>query len=143
VIDRVEHNGAPANEGIEIGPGEQVSGVRIVLVPGLLAIRGEFRVVGGAGIAGYRFFASAHRVDQPGRGFPGAEVDARGQFVIENLPPGDYEVGIRPYSYPDGQPLNPEIRRLISSVKERVVLGGGNSQPIVLTLDLSRKEKDR
>src|SRR5262245_2231105 len=142
-IARIEHNGAPASEGIEVDAGEQVTGVRVVLVYGTLAIRGEFRIVGGALPAGYRFFASARRVDQPAQNPPGAEVDARGQFVIENLPPGEYEIRVVPLFSPDGQQLNPEIRRLISSVKERVVLSGGNSPPIVLTLDLNRKEGDR
>jgi protocatechuate 3,4-dioxygenase beta subunit/type 1 fimbria pilin len=142
-IARIEHNGAPANEGIEVDAGEQVTGVRVVLVYGTLAIRGEFRVVGGALPAGYKFFASARRVDQPAQNQPGAEIDARGQFVIENLPPGEYEIRVGPAFLPDGQPLSQEIRRLISSVKERVVLSGGNSPPIVLTLDLNRKEGDR
>jgi hypothetical protein len=142
-IARIEHNGAPANEGIEVDAGEQVTGVRVVMVYGTLAIRGEFRIVGGALPAGYKFFASARRVDQPAQNQPGAEIDARGQFVIENLPPGEYEIRVVPAFFPDGQPLSQEIRRLISSVKERVVLSGGNSPPIVITLDLNRKEGDR
>jgi len=142
-IARIERNGAPAPEGIEVDSGEQVTGVRVVLVYGSLAIRGEFRIVGGALPAGYKFYATARRVDQPAQNQHGGEIDARGQFVIENLPPGEYEIRVVPFSYPDGQELNPEIRRLISSVKERVVLSGGNSPPIVLTLDLSRKEGDR
>jgi hypothetical protein len=143
VIARIEHNGAPASEGIEVDAGEQVTGVRVVLVYGTLAIRGEFRIVGGALPAGYMFYATARRVDQPAQNQAGAEIDARGQFVIENLPPGEYDLGVVPLFYTDGQQLNPEIRRLISSVKERVVLSGGNSPPIVLTLDLNRKEGDR
>jgi hypothetical protein len=142
-IARIERNGAPANEGIEVDAGEQVIGVRVVMVYGTLAIRGEFKIVGGVLPAGYKFFASARRVDQPTQNQPGGEIDARGQFVIENLPPGEYEVRVLPAFYPDGQPLSQEIRRLISSVKERVILSGGNSPPVVLTLDLNRKEGDR
>jgi protocatechuate 3,4-dioxygenase beta subunit len=142
-IARIERNGAPANEGIEVDAGEQVTGVRVVMVYGTLAIRGEFRVVGGALPAGYKFAASARRVDQPTQNQAAAEIDARGQFVIENLPPGEYEVRVVPAFYPDGQPLGQEIRRLTSSVKERVILSGGNSPPVVLTLDLNRKEGDR
>jgi protocatechuate 3,4-dioxygenase beta subunit len=142
-IARIERNGAPASEGIEVEAGEQVTGVRVVLVYGTLAIRGEFRIVGGAAPAGYRFYATARRVDQPAQNQSGAEIDARGQFVIENLPPGEYEIGVTPFFYPDGQPLSQEIRRLISSVKERVVLSGGNQQSVMLVVDLSRKEGDR
>jgi len=142
-IARIERNGAPAPEGIEVDAGEQVTGVRVVLVYGTLAIRGEFRIVGGALPAGYRFFASARRVDQPAQNQPGAEIDARGQFVIENLPPGEYEIRVAPFFNPDGQQLSPNFTRLISSVNERVVLSGGNQQSVTLVLDLSRKEGDR
>jgi len=142
-IARIERNGAPAPEGIEVDAGEQVTGVRVVLVYGTLAIRGEFRIVGGALPAGYRFFASARRVDQPAQNQPGAEIDARGQFVIENLPPGEYEIRVAPFFNPYGQQLSPDFRRLISSVNERVVLSGGNQQSVTLVLDLSRKEGDR
>jgi protocatechuate 3,4-dioxygenase beta subunit len=143
VIARIERNGAPASEGIEVDAGEQVTGVRVVLVYGTLAIRGEFRIIGGALPAGYKFYASARRVDQLGRISRGADIDARGQFVIENLPPGEYEIRVIPSFFPDGQPLSPEIRRLISSVKERVILSGGNQQSVTLVVDLSRKEGDR
>jgi hypothetical protein len=142
-IARIERNGAPAPDGIEVEAGEQVTGVRVVLVYGTLAIRGEFRIVGGAAPAGYKFYASARRVDQPAQNQSGAEIDARGQFVIENLPPGEYEIRVSPFFFPDGQQLSPEIRRLISSVKERVVLSGGNQQSVTLVVDLSRKEGDR
>src|SRR5262245_3286981 len=142
-IARIERNGAPAPEGIEVDAGEQVTGVRVVLVYGTLAIRGEFKIVGGAAPAGYKFYATARRVDQPAQNLSGAEIDARGQFVIDNLPPGEYEIGVSPFFNPDGQQLYPEIRRLISSVKERVVLSGGNQQSVTLVVDLSRKEGDK
>jgi hypothetical protein len=141
-ITRIERNGAPASDGIELDAGEQVTGVRIVLVYGTLAIRGEFRVIGGTLPAGYKFFAEARRVDQSAQNQSGAEIDARGQFVIENLPPGEYEIRVVPLSLSD-QPMSPEIRRLISSVKERVVLSGGNQQSVTLVVDLSRKEGDK
>jgi carboxypeptidase family protein len=141
-IARIERNGAPASDGFEVDAGEQVTGVRIFLVYGTLAIRGEFRVIGGTLPAGYKFFAEVRRTDQSLSNPPGAEIDARGQFVIENLTPGEYEIRVVPFRLPD-QPLSPEIRRLISSVKERVVLSGGNQQSVTLVVDLSRKEGDK
>src|SRR5262249_32636138 len=142
-IARIERNGAPASDGIEVDAGEQVTGVRVVLVYGTLAIRGELRIVGGALPAGYKVFASPPKVDQPRRVSRGADIGARGHFVIENLPTGEYEIRAVPTSFPDGQPLSQEIRRLISSAKERVVLSGGNQQSVTLVVDLSRKEGDR
>src|SRR5262249_25366448 len=83
VIARIERNGAPARDGIEVDAGEQVTGVRIVLVHGSLTLRGELKVVGGTLPAGYRFYASARRVDQNARNSSGGEIDVRGKFVIE------------------------------------------------------------
>jgi protocatechuate 3,4-dioxygenase beta subunit len=143
VVARIELNGAPVDRGIEVDAGQPVTGVRIILVHGSLAIRGELKLVGGAAPAGCRFFATARSVAPPSLNTPGAEIDARGQFVIENSAPGEYEIGVAPYYSLDSQPLSPEIRRLISSVKERVVLSGANQQQVTLVLDLSQKVRDQ
>ena len=67
----------------------------------------------------------------------------RGQFVIENLLPGEYEIRIVPVYFPDGQSLNDEFRLLLKSVKERVVLGGASQQQVTLVVDLSQKAGDK
>jgi Carboxypeptidase regulatory-like domain len=143
VIERIERNGAPAQNGIEVDAGEQVTGVRIVLVHGSLTLRGELKVVNGRLPAGYRFYASARRVDQRAQNSSGGEIDLRGRFVIENLPPGEYEIRVGPVYFPDGRQLNEELRLLIKSVKERVVLGGANQQQVTLVVDLSQKAGDK
>ncbi|HEY7180971.1 MAG TPA: carboxypeptidase-like regulatory domain-containing protein [Blastocatellia bacterium] len=142
-LGRTEYNGAPAPEGIDVSPGEQVTGVRLVLVYGALTLRGEVKIVGGAFPAGQRFHAIAHRVDQPMQNQSGGDVDARGQFVIENLTPGEYEIRVMPSYNPDGLPVNQEIMRRIYSFKENVVLSGANQQPMTLVIDLSQKERER
>ena len=136
-VARIEHNGAAARNGIEIGAVEQVTGVRVVLVYSTLAIRGEVKVVGGALAPGFKFRVMARRVDQLMLNTLGVEVDARGQFVFENMPAGEYEVRLYPSN---SERLNPQILRLISLVKERVFVTSDNPQPVVLVIDLSRKE---
>jgi len=138
-IARIERNGRPVDDGFNVGAGQQMTGVRVVLAYSALAIRGEVKVVGGALPAGLRLFVSARRVDQFTRYLPKAEVDARGQFIIESAPPGEYEIGIFPDYNPYGEQLDQQTMRLISSVKERGVAGPG-AQPVVLVIDLSRKE---
>jgi hypothetical protein len=69
-----------------------------------------------------------------------AEIDARGQFIIENLSPGEYEVRVISQFQPERRMLSPDIGRLISSIKARVVLGGSNQHQVTLIVDLSRKE---
>jgi protocatechuate 3,4-dioxygenase beta subunit len=141
LMSRIERNGAPVEGGIEVEAGEQLTGVRVVLAYSTLAIRGELRVIGGALPAGCRFFAMTRRVDQPGAQM--TEVDARGQFIVENLAPGEYEVRVFSLYDPEVQQFSLEIRRLISSIKERVVLGGANQQQVTLVVDLSRVEGDK
>lgn len=143
MMSRIERNGAPVDGGIEVEAGEEVSGVRVILLHAPFTIRGELKVIGGALPAGCRFIAAPRRVDQPGQRVLAAEIDARRQFVIENLPAGEYEIRVLLVHPMGSQPLIPEIGRLISPVKEAIVLHRGNPPPIVFTLDLSRKEGDQ
>jgi protocatechuate 3,4-dioxygenase beta subunit len=143
VMLRIERNGATVDGAIEVEAGEHVAGVNVVLAYSALAIRGELRVIGGALPAGHRFIALTRRLDQSGQTMRMAEIDARGQFIIENLPPGEYELRVASQFQPERQRSNSDIGRLISAIKERVVLGGSAASSIVLTLDLSQKEGDK
>jgi protocatechuate 3,4-dioxygenase beta subunit len=143
VLLRIERNGEPVGGGIEVEAGEQVTGVRVVLAYSPLAIHGELRVIGGALPADYRFIALIRKVDQSGPNMGMAEIDARGRFIIENLSPGEYEVRIISRFQPERRLLSPDIGRLISSIKERVVLGGSNQHQVTLVVDLSQKIGDK
>jgi protocatechuate 3,4-dioxygenase beta subunit len=142
-LARIEHNGAPVTEGIEVDQGEQVTGVRLVLLYGALTLRGEVKIIGGAFPPGISFFATARSVDQTMQNSRSGEVDARGRFAIENLAPGEYEIIVRPIPSLDAQQWDREILQRFSSVKERVVLSGANQQPMTFVIDLSQKENDR
>jgi hypothetical protein len=63
-IARIERDGAPTGERIEIAAGEQVTGVRVVFLYGALTLRGEMKVVGGTLPADCRGDVIALRVDQ-------------------------------------------------------------------------------
>src|SRR5215475_934449 len=139
-VARIERNGKPTQTGIDLGAGEQVTGVCIVMVYSELAVRGELKVVGGALPEGFKVSVTARRIDQPAQALLIADVDARGQFFIEGAPPGEYELGLFARSSPLIKQLDQQTMRLISSLKERIVVAGSNSQPVVLVIDLSRKE---
>ena len=138
-LGRIERNGTPALEGIEIDAGEHVTGVRLVLLYGALTLRGAMKVVGGTLPAGYGFLAGAFRTDQNTQYRQWALIDERGQFAFENLAPGEYEISVSPF--PRGvSNFRQEIRERFSSVKQKVVVGSDNQQPFTLVVDLSRKQ---
>jgi len=136
-IARIERNGAPTGERIEIAAGEQVTGVRVVFLHGSLTLRGEMKVVGGTLPADCRGYVTALRTDQNAKYSQSAWSDARGQFVIENLASGEYEITV------SARCPDPEIGQRFPSVKKRVFVGGDNQQPVTFVVDLSRKEGDK
>jgi protocatechuate 3,4-dioxygenase beta subunit len=141
-VARVELNGTPALGGIEINAGEQVTGVRVVLLYGALTLRGAMKVVGGTLPAGYGFHAGAFRTDQNAQYRHWALIDERGQFAFENLAPGEYEIRVAPF--PQGVArFDREFSDLVYSFKQKLVVGNDNQQPFTLVIDLSRKGGDK
>src|SRR5262249_21680018 len=61
VLGRIEHNGETPPNGIEMQAGQQVTGVRVVLIYSSLKLRGELKVIGLAAGGGPRFRILAHR----------------------------------------------------------------------------------
>ncbi len=147
-LARVEHKGAPVREWIDIGAGEHVTGVRVVLAYGTHALRGELKIIGGELPAGQRFYVGARRIDdspQTPQTFTaslGAEADARGRFVIENIPPGAYEVTARPIFNNSPEQVDQRIMRAFSTARERVLVNS-STQSVTLVIDLSRKEENQ
>jgi hypothetical protein len=137
MIARIERNGAPTNGGIDIGAGEQVTGVRVVLLYGALTLRGEMKIAGGALPAGCRFSIYALGTGQNAEYSRSADIDDRGQFAIEKLAPGEYEIRVAPGC------ADREINQRFSSVRKSVIVSGDNQQPFTFVVDLSRKEEDR
>ncbi len=88
---RTEVDGIEQREGIEVSAGAKITGVRLVFAYGAGSIRGEVKAEDGilpAGLPLFVIISSANGARQNGA------VDARGHFVVENLPPGAYEVSV-------------------------------------------------
>ena len=94
-ITRVERDGVPqqANR-FEIKDGEQVTGVRLVVTYGDAILRGSMRVENGTLPPGSRFAVRLARIGDLPTAIPVnvAQVDARGNFIIEGVEAGAYEV---------------------------------------------------
>ncbi len=140
-MSRVERDGIPVpqREGIEVGPGEQVSNVRLVYNYGILVIRGEVKIVGGTLPKNVGLYVRSSRINMPPSN--GSNIDARGQFMIENLSPGEYELSLFHYiSSPGEEQVDEHLLKAISQVKQRVIVTTDNQPQVTLVLDLSRRE---
>ncbi|HEX4949445.1 MAG TPA: carboxypeptidase-like regulatory domain-containing protein [Blastocatellia bacterium] len=168
-ILRIEKDGAELQSGLEVQQGEQVAGVRIHVTYGTSVIRGIVKIEGGALPQGMRLMVMARRTDGAGGGggFGGrggsgmmpAQVDAQGQFQIERLVPGTYEVsaqamgggfggpggggmgggfGGRGGGQQQGQPGQPpgQVTR-VNPAAQTVVVGNNATQNVVLMLNVA------
>jgi hypothetical protein len=134
---RIERDGvAQPKEGIEIGPGEHVSNLRLVTTIGTLSLRGELRIVGGTLPPNSIIFITASRVDTSTRNSRGGQLDARNHFLIENLSPGEYE--LRAMVNFQSQNIDQQLRKRISQITQKVVISDNNQQPVIFTIDLSQ-----
>lgn len=152
---RIERNGAPGNGDIEIASGETVTGVRVVVAFASAVIQGRVIVSGGVLPAGTRLNVTARPVNSAastGGGGNNARLEANGQFRIENLLPGTYEVRVTANTFgggqgggggrggragqPGGQTTQPQIR--IPEVRQTVTVTNGAPANVTLTLNLAQ-----
>ncbi len=93
VISRIEREGVSQAPGIQTKAGEQISGVRVVVVYGGATVRGVIKTENGSLPPEARFHIQLNH--KPGE-LPimvrPIDVDARGKFLIESLPAGTHEL---------------------------------------------------
>lgn len=96
-LARTEVDGIEQREGIEVTAGAKITGVRLVFSYGAGSIRGQVKSEDGVLPAGMTLQVL---VGSPGGGPRqfSAAVDARGHFVVENIPPGAYEMSVVTFS---------------------------------------------
>ena len=90
---RTELDGIEQREGIEVTAGSKITGVRLVFAYGAGSIRGEVKAEDGVLPAGLSLQVMIRSASGGARQF-GGSVDARGHFVVENIPPGTYEMSV-------------------------------------------------
>lgn len=136
---RVEHNGAEVKE-LQVSAGERLTGVRLVFAYGTASIAGRVEVRGGTLPAGIRLMVRARREGGGGDSFSfgagNAEVDARGQFLLEGLSAGTYRVTL---FAPTFNPGATEFK--LPKVEQTVSVSGSGRQDVLLVVDLSKEEK--
>jgi hypothetical protein len=119
--------------GIELGLGEQVSGVRVVFGYGTGSIRGQVKIANGE----LRPGSGLRLIIRRGQNAPFPDstlVDARGRFLLKGLVPGDYVLQLMPQPYmADGV-----TKELVGKTYNVNVINDVET-PLTIELDLSEK----
>ena len=129
VVSRVERDGVAQPEGLAIGEGEQISGIRVVVDYGTAVLRGRVNVQNGTLPPGARITV---RLATPGysSNLRSVPVDERFRFVAEGIPAGTYEVSVMAFG---------STSRLTKPVKQQVVLQNNSVTDVTIILDVSDK----
>lgn len=142
---RIERDGAPSNGDVELTSGEAVGGIRMVVGYGSATIQGRVVVTGP--LNGGRVMVTARAMSSAGGGANfQARLNPDGQFSIENLLPGSYEVratvmtpgqggrgGVRP-----GQPGQGQTQIKMPEDRRTVTVANGTPATVTLTLNLAQ-----
>jgi hypothetical protein len=166
---RLEKDGAELQSGVEVAQGEQIAGVRVYVAYGTSSIRGLVRVEGGTLTPDLRLMVMARRTDSTngtgggrGGGMMPAQLDAQGQFQINQLLAGTYEVtvqmigsglggggfgpgfgggfggrGGQPAGQQSSQPGQVAQPMRVAPVSQTIVVGNNATQNVTLTLNLA------
>jgi len=128
-------NGATITDNLEIGQGEDVTGLRVILGRGNGVIRGQVKIEGGT-LDGVSLYVSYRRTSDPPNSYYNATLDARGHFVIEKLVAGEYELMVGPMSlFVTGEAGSKTMSRL-PTVKQQVTLTSGGVAEVTLVVAL-------
>jgi hypothetical protein len=134
---RTEIDGVEQKDGIELAAGAQVNGVRLVFAYGTGSVRGEVKIESGPLPDGMSLGVRL----QPAGGDPHrfnrqADLDARLHFVLENIPPGNYELVV----FGTGRPMaGPNAVPPVEFLKQTVTIANGNEVNVNLVVDVSEK----
>lgn len=131
-LSRIERDGVPMPKGIEVKDGEQVGGIRVIVAYGNGSIRGVVKFENGTLPSSVQMYV---RLSKPGEN-PGPirpnQVDSRGNFLIEGIPPGTYELSLQVFG--EGAPKMPQPKREVN-VQNGVVTD------VMITVDLTTQPK--
>lgn len=134
-LSRIERDGVDQTQGVELPSGQSVSNVQVFISYGTGVIRGTVKFENGSPPADARIYVGLQRngrsVDR------GAQGDARGRFLIPDIPPGNYEVVLN-LGYYTPQPQPPPRPRV--PLKQFVTVADDSEVEVTFTVDLKPKE---
>jgi protocatechuate 3,4-dioxygenase beta subunit len=131
-ITRIERDGVAVDRTFEIKDGDQLTGIRVVLVYGNGKLRGVMNLDNGVLPNGARFFVRILKSGQPLPMRP-PDVDARGHFLIEDLPAGVYEI--------QAGVMGSGFTQMPRAVKREFSVQDGVTTDITITIEIPQTPK--
>ncbi len=144
LLVRIEADGQAMTEGLKVTAGQPRQGVKLVFAYGTAVVRGQMQLVNGVLPAGARTSVNARRTDVTNRSLSGrfADVDARGNFVLEGLAAGEYELTLSSYgprfatpNAPPGAPPPQPAPPL--TAKQKITVPAAGEVSVTMTLDVT------
>jgi hypothetical protein len=126
-IVRVERDGVVQRGGLEIKPGEQVTGVKLVVSYGTGVVRGEVQYLNGPLPAGGRLDVWIRKVSETDSNSRSQNIDSRGHFRIEGVSAGSYDLHVNAH-LPGGRAV---------PWKQSISVSEGAVSDVVVILDLN------
>jgi hypothetical protein len=133
---RTEVNGTQQPRGISVRSGDEITGVRLVAAYADGVIQGLVKIQNGTLSPGSPIFA---RLSLGGRGpsnLGAASVDARGRFLIQNVPPGSYTLKVTALASPPSRQRGQRSPSV--SAEQQVVVTAGEVSSVSVILDLGQ-----
>jgi hypothetical protein len=136
-VVRTELDGLDQPEGIEVTAGAQINGVRLVFAHGTGSIRGEVKIEGGSLPEGMTLHVLVRSAAAESRRFNRmADLDDRLHFIMENIPPGSYELVVQGLTQGLGTKPGPPAEFL----KQSISVSNGAEAKVNLVVDLTAKK---
>jgi hypothetical protein len=141
-ILRIERNGMELRDGVEVRPGEDINGLRLVLGAGSSVLRGDVRIEGDP-LEGVNLYVMYRPTNGDPHSFYRAELDARRHFVIKGLTPGEYELVIGPMSVEVSGERGSRTMNRMPTVSQTVAVGAGADAEVTLVMTLKPEPPPR
>lgn len=121
VISRIEREGVVLPRGFEIKSGEQILGVKVVVIYGSGIVRGTIKIENGPLPTGARVMVRLTKPETPGVMVGRSqEADARGRFALEGVPAGSYDLWVSVF-IPGSRLRQPSTKQSVSVTEGSVV----------------------
>lgn len=134
---RTERDGIEQSEGVEVSAGEHVSGIKVFVSYGTGSIRGQVKIEGGELPEGAQVFVSARDSDGNRRSSQVVKADVRGNFLIQHLAPGEYELNASAHDVIGQKPI------YVKPSRQKVAVSNDEETQVTVTLEFVKRRDAR